>query len=397
MTDARTERNLSRLEASASSGRVMNLALVERCIADDPRAPRIFSSPKLNKAIFLKHTIRPSERDVFGEMRRVGTKIIFPFDFTDLRLGGTSVFINQRDYDLNSPRLRELTLAGGKDLEILRVLEHLPSLDPFLVREYARRANIIIPIERLSLSPADIRMMENFVIFEIQKMFIAVLQGEYSSSAEKFSKKILSDSPDETMRHLMHAVKMDHNTFTDGIFSWRGFLYYKWRLDMLQPALKELSEAIDFYIPSGGMENDLKQYVFTARPRVKQKLKTTLEVTRDILNIYDEAFDQFITKNEPQKFREFLFGGPSLFVSLGEQVGLIDHFTSLWRFRHQSGMGRLSAFEYADFLIDLDDSITATARNTAKPEGSTARTPPPAARTAGAPRSVRLCPAGTWR
>lgn len=336
----------------------MNLALGERDISGDPDEPRIFSSSVLNKSIILKHTMRPHEREIFRNPRKVGTKIIFPYDFRDLRLGGASIFINQVEFERNPNQFIKITGANSNDVEILGLLDGLPSLDPFLVKEHANRLQLHIPVERLALSPADIFQMHAFVRMEVKRLIVAALPEYSSDISDKFAKKILTDTRDESMDPLMHALKMSETVFWDGIFSWRGFLYYKWRLQNMDEAIDELFSALKFYGGARVKDKNIAQYIYTAQPKIVKKLELALGAVNRMIGIYDDAYDAMLRFSDPGKFKTFLLNGPALFVSLGEQVGLIDHFTSLWRFRHRSGSGAMSMFEYADFLVDIDQSIS---------------------------------------
>jgi hypothetical protein len=359
--ERRAERNLAKLEISASTSRVMNLALVERAL-DDVLAPRIFTSPNLNKCIILKHTLRPHEKELFTAPRKIATKIVFPFDFNDLRLGGTAMFLRQREFDRDHDHFVRVTGAAGQDRAILSILDALPSLDPFLVREHCARAGLHIPPERLALSPADVAAMQDFVQDEIRRLVAVAFPNFNASVAERFSRKILTNTPDEFMRPLMETLRMTDEEFWDGVFSWRGFLYYKWRLQTMTRALDELDSAITAYQPQGGMEKSLAQYVVAARPRLTKKLSTAIAYAKSTIDIYNDAFDAMVERDDAGKFKQFLLSGPKLFVSLGEQVGLLDHYTSLWAFRQMDGSGRMTGLEYADFLVDLDESLTATIR-----------------------------------
>lgn len=363
VNDRRVDRNLSKLEISASTSRVMNLAVSERLLVEAPQAMRIFDSPTLNKSIILKHTLRPHERELFTAPRKIGTKVIFPFDFNDLKLGGTALFLRQRDFERDREQFFRVTGASNRDAAILNVLEALPSLDPFLVKEHCARAGLLVPAERLSLSPGDILRMQAFAQEEIARLIAVAFPNFNANVAEKFSRKILADKPDETMRPLMDTLRMTDEEFWDGVFSWRGFLYYKWRMTSLTIEVDELFSAVQSYQPVGGAaDKNLIQYVRAARPRILGKLTTAVRSTKTTIDVYNDAFDAMIERDDAVRFKKFLLNGPKLFLCLGEQVGLLDHFTSLWRFRVAEENGKLTAMDYADFLIDLDESLTAVIR-----------------------------------
>jgi hypothetical protein len=164
------------------------------------------------------------------------------------------------------------------------------------------------------------------------------------------------------MRPMMDALRMSDAEFWDGVFSWRGFLYYKWRLQMMAPGLVALFAGIEDYCPGGGVDKEFNAYLAEARPRLAQKLSTAVAFARSTIDIYNDAFAAMFDGGDATRFKQFLLDGPKLFVSLGEQVGLLDHFTSLWAYRRREREGRMSVVEYGDFLIDLDESLTATNR-----------------------------------
>ncbi len=364
MIGKRSERNLARLEETASTSRVMNFALIERTLGDDPKARRFFRSDALNKSIILKHTLRQHELELFGNTRRVGTKLIFPFDFRDLKLGGTSIFLNQRDFLKFFSEADNAALIPDQDMILLNLLDGLPSLDPFLVREHAARAGLPIATERLALSPADISAMQAFVHGEIRRLISVAFNTEEHSLTQRFANKILTNKPDDALRPLMDVFRMNQKEFWDGVFSWRGFLYYKWRLEDMLPESEGLIKAVNSYVPSGGADPNLSAYITEARPKVHRKyIAATGDVQRTI-NVYNTAFSAMVQQNDASKFKQFLFDGPNLFLSLGEKIGLLDHFISLWKFRHREGAGRMSALEYADFLVDLDESLTIASKKT---------------------------------
>src|SRR5581483_7742914 len=94
-------RNLAHLEESASTARVLNLLRIWQRKSRDPSYAQspFFENPQLNQSIILKHRLRGHERDLFWDERRTATKVIFPIDRYDLKLGGRFVFVDQANYD----------------------------------------------------------------------------------------------------------------------------------------------------------------------------------------------------------------------------------------------------------------------------------------------------------
>jgi len=137
-------RSLTALSASASTSRVLNLHNVAEAFSEDAdySAAPFFRDSALNQAVIVKHRFRSDEAYLVPSGGPVGTKIIFPLDRSDLRVGGQYIFINETGYKDSL-----INVLGYKcddfeyDLETLRLLNTIPSLDPFLVREQLRRHN----------------------------------------------------------------------------------------------------------------------------------------------------------------------------------------------------------------------------------------------------------------
>jgi hypothetical protein len=168
----RMMRSLRALERTASTSRVLNLLAVE---AESSRRPEyaqapLFRNRTLNTAIVLKHRLRNDDMYLFDEAKPTATKIIIPFDRGDLGLGGQSVFVGQRGW---TDLVVEACNASGdmsRDLATLRLIDMLPSLDPFLLREHLRRHGVLVANCYFALSLADYENMQGFVTMEIARL-----------------------------------------------------------------------------------------------------------------------------------------------------------------------------------------------------------------------------------
>jgi len=140
-TTDRAVRSLGALQKSASTSRVLNLLAVYDNPGEDPdhETKPFFQNRILNESLVLKHKVRPDEQYVFKGKKHVATKIIVPFEKTDLRLGGRSFFVGQTGW---LDMMQGLARDGedlARDIMLLETLEELPSLDPFILREHLRR------------------------------------------------------------------------------------------------------------------------------------------------------------------------------------------------------------------------------------------------------------------
>lgn len=370
----RTVRSLTAL-SGASSSRVLNLAAIMASQADNPAflSNPLFSSPVLNGAIILKHRLRTDELDAFQPHRAVATKVIIPFERSDLRAGGRSFFIGQRFFE---EMLREVgnysaNLDIKRDLEVLRLLDGVPSLDPFLLREHLRDNGFTPDASYFAISSADQQRMYEYAAKEVGRLTALAMNGGGSASHASNSKivsALLSTEVGERLEPLRATLKLDPSDFVTGVFSWRGFLYYKWSLEQFWPNLINVLRDIKAARPLGKIDSDQAVFLADVKRALALGVKQSSDDVRRVLAIYDEAYSHLIERQEPKQFREFLLKAPSMFLELGEKIGLMSHVTSFWQYRFPAKSPKSADAEelmmiFQDFAqsFGLDVSIKAAA------------------------------------
>ncbi len=364
----RDVRNLANLGETASTSRVLNLSQIYLSSQRDKeyQLKPFFRDSQMNKAILVKHTLRANERDLFARNRRTATKIILPFDPLDLKLGGRSIFVNQIGFDqFCRAYFNSDDAASNNDVQVLRLLDALPSLDPFLVREHLSRNGFRPGACYLKISPFDVQRMIGFANEEIERLVSTAFSDGMSGGASvKLAGKILANELDKELWPLKKTLRMSDEEFSDGIFSWRGFLYFKWRHLELQDDMRKVLEGLASYQPIGAADDGLRDYLKEVRPRLARKIVNAIANVGRTLNVYDQAYHALVEGENAGPFRRFLLDGPSLFFELGENIGILSHIGSFWSYRMGQAMmsQRLTPLEYADILMDFEDSLTVVAR-----------------------------------
>lgn len=367
VASSRDVRNLANLGETASTSRVLNLAQISLDSARDKeyQLKRFFRDSQLNKCILVKHTLRANERDLFGRSKRTATKIILPFDVSDLKLGGRSIFVNQVGFDAFCRAFFNIDdIHSNSDVQLLRLLDQLPSLDPFLVREHLSRNGYKPGACYLRISPFDVQRMVGFANAEIERLVLTAFGEGFSGEAGlKLAGKILADELDKELAPLRAVLSMTEEEFSDGIFSWRGFLYFKWRHLELQEEMRRVLEGLATYQPIGAADEALKEYLREVRPRLARRIVTAISAVGRTLNVYDQAYHALVSGENAGPFRRFLLDGPELFFELGENIGILSHIGSFWGYRMNKSMDdkRLTPTEYSDILADFEESLSVVA------------------------------------
>lgn len=365
MDNDRSVRRLTALEESASTARVLNLTAIHRRNRLDPallEAP-FFTHRVLDRSIILKHRLRPHEYSLFVTPKPTATKILIPIDNEDLKAGAHYAFIGQRDFEavMQSAFGDELR-PGTRDRIVLDLIDSLPSLDPFLLREQLRRHEIEPAQIYFGISEADIHRMFDFVRGEITSFVtLSSKDGQKAASAAgagRLVEKLLSSRPEDGFEPLKETLKLSDKEYLDGVFAWRGFLYYKWQLDELQGVLGQVELEITSIAPRGARDPEAAQYLPEARQRIRTTLDRTIARVQCLLHIYDTAYTGLTEGGKPMGFRDFLLTAPSMFTELGECLGGVQHIISFWRYRFPPGKAQMtSPSELMDVFLDFEDSL----------------------------------------
>ena len=359
----RTIRSLVALSESASTARVLNLVSTMRNLAEDPALSEkpFFQNRILNASIIVKHRVRPHEAELFSKPRAAATKIMAPMDGKDLKLGARFLMVGQKDFDQSAEEMfGEGVKPGGRDRQVLDLIDELPSLDPFLVREHLKRNGIEPARGYFAISDADIERMHAFVRAEVTALvsLSSAQSGDASQAASRLVEKLLSNSPDAGFEPLKEVLRLSDKDYADGVFGWRGFLYYKWVLAELTPKLVDVLADVLSVQARGPRTQESTNYLPAARKRLEAAINQAVDGVNRMLAVYDKAYMSLTLDGQPTAFRDFLLAAPAMFMSLGEQSGAVQHIVSFWRYRFPSGRrAPISPEELMDIFLDFEDGL----------------------------------------
>jgi len=349
----------------ASTSRVLNLHRIAVEQEQDPlhKEKPFFASPILNRSFLLKHRTRSDESYLFAGTRPTATKIIVPFDNNDLKSGGRSLFVDQRGYTEN------LRAAGHyqndalqRDLWVLKLLDAVPSLDPFLLREHLRNNQIEVAPCYFAISDGDQEKMYRFVKTEMTRL--SVLAGDDAASNRMVS-ALLSNQIDEKLEPLRATLGLEHRDFREGVFSWRGFLYYKWSMAKFWPDVVSVLREINKLQPTGTVRPEQLTDLASQRRNIIEMVRDNGNHVNKVLSVYDTSYHDLVQKQSPRTFRDFLMGAPHMFMELGEKLGAISHIVSFWRYRFPPGMpAKVDAEDLAVIFQDFCSGFGERMHNT---------------------------------
>ncbi len=360
---------LSLLKRGGSTSRVIDLVSTREKFGDTDGWARdpMFANMRLNRGFVVKHTLRPWEREQLGGDRHSATKVIIPISDKDLDLGGHSIFVESAQFERQlSDHLGVSPDSAGfvADAARLRALASLPSFDPYLLLEYFRRAGERIDACYFHIADDELARISEYTAAQIdllvRKAFGGAGDAATMAKSRRLAKVLFEDENSEQLRVLRDALRMTEAEYRDGVFGWKGTLYYSWR-------------AKECYAELVAFMNDLKSLRVTglsAEDRADMRATTAsiLQLAlgrwtrlKGKLDAYQAEFEQFVSRGDPAALKAFMSRAPELFVEMGEDIGRLQHVASYWKFwtkgrRVQS----LSGMEAFDLLPDFEAALQVT-------------------------------------
>ena len=350
--------NLKGMVATSSSSRMLNLhgLALEQPAASEYFQRPMFAHPMLNRSIIVKHNIRPGEEERLAPRRFNVTKVIFPFDPVDLSLGGQYLFVDQPDFNAALARHLEYgELPMTRDIEVLRILDGLPTLDPFMLREVLAKHRIEVDSCYYRFTEPDKAHMMGFVESQIESL-IQLCFGEVrenDSRAKRLSQLLLAEPDNPELEPLQLTLRMDGAEFAEAMFAWKAFLYYRWRTHDLAPALKATMRSMA-RLSRRRYDTDGLRFVIDAKTLLERTVARAWREIGQKLRLYDQAYAGLTEARDPDSFRKFLLMGRTLFIDLGERIGRLELLVGFWKHRlDKHYTGGMSPDDVMDAMRDL--------------------------------------------
>jgi hypothetical protein len=337
----RTMRDLGEIEKTASTSRVLNLIGIGASVRNEPGYLEhpFFSSPRLNESLIIRHRVRSDEAGLLPDNRSTGTKVLLPFERTDLKIGGRSFLVGQRGWRDAVEDIGGAYRNPERDILVLLSLNELPSLDPFLVREQLKRRGLNIASCYFTISEADIARMQSFVGSQVEVLLDITQRNRFdgSSWSNRMIRSLLAPKPGDSIHPIRLALRLDPEDFEEGVFAWKGFLYHQWVLSELRPQLGPFLREILTMRTYGVRDRQLSRLLDGSRRRLVDRVNEVMEEVIGAIQVYEAAFSDLTRNGKPLAFANFLRKTPDMFILLGERIGALSHVASYWRFRFKEG------------------------------------------------------------
>ena len=323
----------------AGSSRVFNCnALTRKLVEKDPAAKKFFQNPPLNNVVLIKDQVPEHERKG-PRCPPVGTKLYFPFNELDIYEGGRTIFLHDPalpqtiidNFGQNAALSKD---ALAQDLRVLEILDGLPSLDPFLMKDVFMRAEIGVNEDYFEISPEQWKEIEIFILQRFEPLVKAAFPDAMSSDekARRLIEKIWEAKDVAALKPLIDAFRLPENKALEIFGAWKGINFYSFQYSRVQPKLIDIAKwmkGID--IPYGAIPNDERTKLLANMELVKDQLRREWQKVDTILREYTDGYDQmFKHKASSAQFLGFLRNSNKAYWDLGSGLGKTNHAAYCW-------------------------------------------------------------------
>jgi len=320
------------------SPRVFNCnVMTHQILAKDPNAPQFYHCKPLNGTLLIKDTATGNDARKTGGS--IGTKLYFPFNVENIYEGGRTIFVHDR--------LLEKAIIGqygegaiakdnlAYDLRVLNILDQLPSLDPFLMKDAFLRQKIGMNNDYFVISAEAWSEIEQFMLQRFEPLVKAAFP-ESAASDEKARQLIntIWEARDlAALKPLITAFRLPENEALDIFASWKGIVYYAFQYQSQKVELVDMMKWLKASETAGaGVPTSERKEMEGMLNLVREQMKNEWQKIEATVRQYEDAYDKmFKFKTSSNDFLTFLKNSNQIYWELGNSIGKTNQGLYCWK------------------------------------------------------------------
>lgn len=342
-------------------------AATNEAASDSQREPLFFRTRKANNLVLLKYSPTGAERDTLSDGRPVQTKLYLAFNERNIYEGGKSILLS--DPQLDAVMAEHLAASAEMNADdfyhdrmLLSVIDSLPSLDPFLIRDRLEIEAIAVNEAYLDIPAAELAAIKTFVREKMAAVASFAMQGEQNPqdsvlAVDRLTQKLWEAKDSDALKPVIDAFRIDPADAPAIVYAWKGTIYFDYEFTRHQEKWRRVG---NWLAGGGAVPRDTgfgSQMADIARLRDEARIarENTWMKVSGLLQKYQQSFDAlFVNKENGAAFIDFLKNSKETFWALGDGLSRLSHSHNIWdRSTERFPMRKLPAAQ----LIDLLDGI----------------------------------------
>ncbi len=384
---------------SSGASRILNVAAITRQLEDEARAAGappperlLFGHRGLNRAVFIKRPkeyapppssplVTSAEIIDNGQLRTIAldthnriekgdiaTVVYVPYDADDIAAGGASFELGGRGriqalHDATGFDSRSESDGVRRDLRLLDLIEDLPSLDPFLLKDRVALEGVAVPDAYFTITESEFEDIRRYILAKFRPITERVVDPAAPNAAElseHFIMKLWEAADLDYLKPITDAFRVDPLQAGEIYYSWKGVTYYEYQYKRGQKQFLGFADWMHSKaVPSTYVKAAVREELAAAARDVATAFARHLRNSSDILRIYNQGYeDLFVRGGDARPFIDFLRDSSMLFWDIAASISALNHGVAVWRQRTRSADdGRLTAEELKPLLEILSRVI----------------------------------------
>ena len=239
-------------------------------------------------------------------------------------------------------------MAVEYDMELLKILDALPTFSPLIVELALERNNMTIPNTYLDLTP-ELRVKLRAQLKGRIRPLIVVAYDKSSVSVEKavedMTGKLFSLHNVREILPLVQALRLPPENAIEFLSSWIGITYFEYEYSMIQNHLKQFA----VWLSKSSYLNEHisvreKDYADALVRQIKDRLSIDWKRIYALSNAYRETYSDLVYNGEIAKFSKFLLKCKQAYWERGDLLGRFEQTAIAWRVFNASYHGKRILF-----------------------------------------------------
>lgn len=300
--------------------------------------------------------------------RPIETAIYIPHDPSDLFSGGYGIYLRQRDFEKLLKRhigldLEESNFAYERDVAILKAIDGIPSLDPFLLKGALSFYLGEIDPSYFSISKEEEMEVREVISEKLRPIVARALRLEAPELVNERTEAFLDslwnpEQPDAEV--FLGALGISSVSARSVIEGWKGIAFYRVSFEKARPGIEAL---LDWLLSGASEPKDRpdrtrleQQRMFKAS--VRERLRTVSQQMIEVFKKYNDSHRQLMSEGRPNAFRNFLENVDKYYWVLGYCSMALRHCSSIFqRYTGDGGKKRLTTEELEEMLTRINVTL----------------------------------------
>jgi hypothetical protein len=350
-------------ELDIGSSRVFNCNDIARRLEHGKVEDRyFFKNVSMNTVVLIKEPLLEERVEPHPSGFAVGTKLYIPYNDANVYEGGRSVFCHSRGlmevlnqhYGFDGANASKEDIE--RDLKMLSVLDKLPSLDVFLMRDALDLEGLEVNPHYFEIEETQRAAIQEFIRGKIEPL-VRAAYGHEQSVADRVSQlvdKIWEAKDTVALDNLIKAFRLPEGEAPAIFAAWKGIIFYCYEYERT----RERREDFARWLKDGAQERELvpkakHDYIDQARRAVIERLREHWKNVESSTKEYDAAYANFVQSSNPSGFVEFLRTSKSVYWRMGDSLSKMSHAVNCWDIMSESFASRRLPSDHLEPLLVL--------------------------------------------